>query len=108
MAGDMIVQRIEYLSVIGGFLDGLRVSFRGGLNTVIGARGTAKTTVVECIAYALDTLPNLDHAPLERKRVETLIKRNLNGGRIELGIRTKDGSAYKVTRSFGDDPIVLG
>ncbi|RLS53990.1 MAG: hypothetical protein DWH91_13010 [Planctomycetota bacterium] len=107
VAGDTIVQRIEYLSVIGGFLDGLRVSFRAGLNTVIGARGTGKTTVVECMAYALDTLPSVDHAPQERKRVETLIKRNLNGGRIELGIRTKDGSAYKVTRSFGDDPIVL-
>ncbi len=103
----LFVHQIQYLSVIGGFLDGLRVSFRAGLNTVIGARGTGKTTVVECIAYALDTLPNLDHAPQERKRVETLIKRNLNGGRIELGIRTKDGSTYKVTRSFGDDPIVL-
>ncbi len=107
MSGNLVSQRIEYLSVIGGFLDGLHVTFNAGLNTIIGARGTGKTTVVECLAYALDTLPSSDHAPQERKRVETLIKRNLNGGRIEVGIRAKDGTAYKVTRSFGDEPIVL-
>ncbi len=107
MTGNTVVQRIEYLSVIGGFLDGLRVSFGSGLNTIIGARGTGKTTVIECIAYALDTLPNSDHAPQERKRVETLMKRNLNGGRIEVGIRAKDGTAYKVTRSYGEEPIVV-
>ena len=107
MIGNLVTQRIEYLSVIGGFLDGLHVTFGTGLNTIIGARGTGKTTVVECLAYALDTLPSSDHAPQERKRVETLIKRNLNGGRIEVGIRAQDGTTYKVTRSFGDDPIVL-
>lgn len=107
MSGTLVSQRIEYLSVIGGFLDGLRVAFGPGLNTIIGARGTGKTTVVECIAYALDTLPSSDHAPLERKRVETLIKRNLNGGRIEIGIRAKDGTSYTVTRAYGDEPIVL-
>ena len=99
--------RICSISVIGGFLDGARFDLADGLNCIIGARGTGKTTVVECIAYALDTLPNVEHAPQERKRVETLIKRNLEGGRIELGIRTKDGTPYKVTRSFGDEPIVL-
>ncbi|WP_437225963.1 AAA family ATPase [Planctomicrobium sp. SH661] len=107
MSGNSVFQRIEYLSVIGGFLDGLHITFSAGLNTIIGARGTGKTTVVECLAYALDTLPSSDHAPQERKRVETLIKRNLNGGRIEVGIRALDGTAYRVTRSFGDDPIVL-
>lgn len=33
MAGDMIVKHIEYFSVIEGFLDGLRVSFRAKHNT---------------------------------------------------------------------------
>jgi DNA repair ATPase RecN len=105
--GKPISQRIEYLAVIGGFLDGLRVTFRGGLNCVIGARGTGKTTAVEFVGYALDALPSREHATDERKRIENLVKRNLNGGRIELGIRATDGTAYRVTRSFGDEPIVL-
>lgn len=101
MNGISVSQRIEYLSIIGGFLDGLHVRFGAGLNTIIGARGTGKTTVVECLTYALDTLPSSDHAPQQRKQVETLIKRNLNGDQIETGIRAKDGTPYNVTRSFG-------
>jgi energy-coupling factor transporter ATP-binding protein EcfA2 len=101
------VQRIEHLSVIGGFLDGLRITFREGLNTIIGARGTGKTTAVEFIGYALDSLPSREHAADERKRIETLVKRNLGGGRISVGIRAKDGARYNVTRAFGDEPIIL-
>jgi len=101
------VQRIEYLSVIGGFLDGLRINFGAGLNCIIGARGTGKTTAVEFIGYALDSLPSREHAVDERKRIETLVKRNLGGGRISVGIRAKDGARYNVTRTFGDEPIIL-
>lgn len=107
MESQRAVQRIEYLSVIGGFLDGLRITFREGLNTIIGARGTGKTTAVEFIGYALDSLPSREHAADERKRIETLVKRNLGGGRISVGIRAKDGAWYNVTRAFGDEPIIL-
>ncbi|MFV0446020.1 MAG: AAA family ATPase [Planctomycetaceae bacterium] len=107
MAIRKAVQRIETLSVIGGFLDGLQISFGDGLNTIIGARGTGKTTAVEFIGYALDSLPSREHAADERKRIETLVKRNLGGGRICVGIRARDGSTYNVTRSFGDEPIIL-
>jgi DNA repair ATPase RecN len=107
VTGKPTSQRIEYLYVIGGFLDDLRITFGPGLNTIIGARGTGKTTAVEFIGYALDALPNREHASDERKRIETLIKRNLDGGRIEVGIRAPDGTAYRITRSYGDEPIVL-
>lgn len=107
MATRKAIQRIETLSVIGGFLDGLQISFGDGLNTIIGARGTGKTTAVEFIGYALDSLPSREHAADERKRIETLVKRNLGGGRICVGIRARDGSTYNVTRSFGDEPIIL-
>ena len=99
--------RILSLSVIGGFLDGLELSFGQGLNTIIGARGTGKTTAIEFIGYALDSLPSREHAADERKRIETLVKRNLGGGRICVGILGNDGARYNVTRSFGDEPIVL-
>lgn len=106
MIGNLTPQRIEYLSVIGGFLDGLRITFGGGLNCVIGARGTGKTTAIEFIGYALDALPHREHAADERKRIENLVKRNLDGGRIEVGFRAACGTAYRITRSFGEEPIV--
>ncbi|MBI2193337.1 MAG: hypothetical protein HYU36_15285 [Planctomycetes bacterium] len=37
--------RIRWLSVVGGFMDGVDIEFAQGLNCIIGARGTGKTTV---------------------------------------------------------------
>ena len=96
--------RLKSLSVVGGFLDGLDVDLADGLNCIIGARGTGKTTVLEFVRYAMDALPTDGAA---RKRVESLVEQNLAGGRVEVAVRTKDGLAYIVSRSAGDDPVVL-
>ena len=50
--------RIRWLAVVGGFLDGVRFEFGPGLNCIIGARGTGKTTALEFIRYALDAMPD--------------------------------------------------
>lgn len=44
---------IERLQIEGGFLDGFDVKFASGLNVLIGARGTGKTSVIELIRFAL-------------------------------------------------------
>ena len=96
--------RLQSVSIVGGFLDGQRFDLSDGLNCIIGARGTGKTTVLEFVRYAMDALP-ADGAA--RRRVESLVEQNLAGGRIEVAVRTKDGLAYIVSRSAGDDPVVL-
>ena len=50
--------RIRWLAVVGGFLDGARIEFGPGLNCIIGARGTGKTTALEFIRFALDSMPD--------------------------------------------------
>ncbi len=45
---------IERFQVEEGFLTGLDVSFTPGLNVIIGARGTGKTSLIELIRYCLD------------------------------------------------------
>ena len=99
--------RLRFLSVIGGFLDGQTFEFTDGLNCLIGARGTGKTTALEFIRYALDMLPGREDNPVERRRIESLVQQNLDGGRIQVGIETKDGLVYIVSRSWGEEPIVL-
>jgi len=96
--------RLKSLSVVGGFLDGMSLDFADGLNCLIGARGTGKTTVLEFIRYALDAMPADGPA---RKRVDTLVEGNLAGGRIEVAIQNRDGLAYIVSRSAGEAPVVL-
>lgn len=44
---------IERLQIEGGFLDGFDVRFSDGLNVLIGARGTGKTSVIELIRFGL-------------------------------------------------------
>jgi len=49
--------RIETLSITGGYLDGININFSEHLNSVIGGRGTGKSTLLECIRYAFDVKP---------------------------------------------------
>lgn len=99
--------RLKSLSVTGGFLDGLSVQFADGLNCLIGHRGTGKTTVLEFIRYVLDEFSAGEAGQLSRRRVETLVKRNLGDGRIRLTIQTKDGLEYIVDRTVSGNPLVL-
>jgi ABC-type branched-subunit amino acid transport system ATPase component/predicted ATPase len=45
--------RLIRLEVEGGFLDGLDLAFADGLNVLIGARGSGKTSVIEVLRYCL-------------------------------------------------------
>ena len=55
---------IQRLRVIGGFLDGLDIQFADGLNCIIGPRGVGKTTILEMMRFALDTMPGREGDPL--------------------------------------------
>jgi hypothetical protein len=99
--------RIRCISIIGGFLDGTKFELADGLNCFIGARGAGKTTMLEFVRYALDAMPSREEQPIERRRIESLVEKNLAGGRVEVTIETKDGMQYIVSRSSCDEPIVL-
>ncbi|WP_428978687.1 AAA family ATPase [Alicyclobacillus mengziensis] len=45
--------RIERITITGGYLDGLDIKFSDHLNSIIGGRGTGKSTLIECIRYAM-------------------------------------------------------
>jgi ABC-type lipoprotein export system ATPase subunit/predicted nucleic acid-binding Zn-ribbon protein len=96
--------RIRSVAIVGGFLDGQKFDLADGLNCIIGARGTGKTTVLEFVRYAMDAMP-ADSAP--RARIESLVEKNLAGGRVQLDIQTKDGLSYVVSRSTGEAPVVF-
>jgi DNA repair exonuclease SbcCD ATPase subunit len=102
----MTWRRITSVSVTGGFLDGAKFDLCDGLNCFIGARGTGKTTVLELVRYALNALPSREDQILERRRLESLIERNLGGGRIDVAVETEQGLSYVVSRSTQEDPLI--
>jgi len=84
------------------------VSRRGATAIPTGSRcGSGKTTALELIRFALDAIPSNDADPYARRRLEALIAENLGGGRVELTVATREGLTYVVTRSVGEEPIVL-
>ncbi len=99
--------RIRSITIVGGFLDGAHFELTEGLNCFIGARGAGKTTVIEFVRFALDALPSREDQPAERRRIESLVEKNLAGGRVEVAIETRDGVTYIVSRAAGEEPVVL-
>ncbi len=97
---------IVSMTISGGYLDGVALAFSPHLNTVIGGRGTGKSTLLECLRYALDIPPKGKQA---QKLHSEIIKENLGkaSGRIELELvsSSQHGKRYRVSRRYGEMPI---
>ncbi|WP_449245516.1 TrlF family AAA-like ATPase [Desulfobacca acetoxidans] len=99
--------RIESVKSTGGYLDGLEIDFSEHLNAVIGGRGTGKSTLLECIRYALELRPLAKNA---QKQHDEIIRENLGKekGRIELTIRSSamHGKRFLISRRYGESATV--
>lgn len=101
------IGKILTMNISGGYLDGVQIVFSEHLNTVIGGRGTGKSTLLECLRYVLDIPPKGRQA---QKLHLDIIKENLgkSAGRIEVEIvsSTQHGKRYWISRRYGELPIV--
>ncbi|MDN7603913.1 hypothetical protein QZM68_29560 [Burkholderia gladioli] len=98
---------IERVQIEEGFLAGLDVTFAPGLNTVIGARGTGKTSLIELIRFCLDASgASSDSAKRSREHAMSILGSGqvtvtLNsGGQRILVTRTASESAPRSTAPY--------
>lgn len=91
----MIIERIQ---IEEGFLNGFDVWPRPGLNVVIGARGTGKTTLIELIRFCLGVE---GYTPETTKRSREHALSVLGSGQITLTL-LDDGRRIIVSRSASD------
>lgn len=89
---------IERVQVDEGFIDGLDLELVPGLNVVIGARGTGKTSLLELIRFALGAPAFTDQAA---RASDAQVRAVLGRGRVKLTIRLEDEGALVVSRSVG-------
>ena len=109
---DELVERfysqIDSISIEGGYFDGLSANISGHLNAVIGGRGTGKSTLLECIRYALDVPHKGEDAV---KQGDQIVRENLGraGGRVVLKLRSSANQmrSYTIIRRFGEPPRVI-
>ncbi|WP_336728581.1 AAA family ATPase [Achromobacter ruhlandii] len=90
---------IERIQVEEGFLSGLDVSFTPGLNTIIGARGTGKTSLIELIRFCLDAAgTSSDTSRRSREHAMSI----LGSGQVTVSLMA-DGQRILVTRTASEN-----
>lgn len=89
---------LERFQVEEGFLTGLDVSFTPGLNVIIGARGTGKTSLIELIRYCLDAHSSGPEISKKSKQHALSI---LGSGQVTAGMPT-GGQKVIVSRTASD------
>lgn len=99
---------IERINFVGGYLDSVDIELSDHLNAIIGGRGTGKSTLLECIRYAFALEPKTPNALKQHKSV---IESNLGKerGMVEITLRSSalHGRKFKVTRKYGNQPVVV-
>lgn len=94
---------IQSIAFKGGKLDSIKIPISNELTTLIGIRGSGKSSILESIRYALDLNANID-----KDYKENLVKNTLgSGGEISLDIIDKYGKHYEVRRIMGEQLSIL-
>lgn len=99
---------IKSISFQGGLLDGKSVCFSPELNSLIGIRGSGKSSILEILRYALNI-------PLGSQAVDSNYKNDLiihvlkSGGKVTVELANRQGIIYRVERIYGQkEDIYLG
>lgn len=89
----------------GGILDGKTLDFSAELNTLIGIRGSGKSSILEAVRYALD-IPRGEKAQ-DTKYKDELIRHTLgSGGKVTLTACDVYGQEFTISRIFREAPNV--
>lgn len=94
---------IKSASFVGGLLDGITLDFSSGLNTLIGIRGSGKSSILEVIRYALTIDPQADDV-YKNELVKNVLG---SGGQVELSILDRYGHRFRIRRILNENPTVF-
>jgi chromosome segregation protein len=96
---------VKAIAFEGDKLDGRLINFSPELNTLIGIRGSGKSTILEAMRYVLDIPFGKNAADTDYK--EGSVKNALgSGGKITLVATDRHGQDYEVRRIVGEQPDV--
>lgn len=93
---------IKRMRCIGGKLNGQVFSPSNELNTLIGIRGSGKSSVIEVLRYALGINETTD-PEYKRSLVQTVLG---PGGEVELEIIDKNSHKYRISRILNEMPTI--
>ncbi len=96
----------SYISSIrfeGGLLNGVRVPFSPHLNCIIGIQGSGKSSVLECLRFALTIAPGEKDNDYKNALVPYVLK---SGGKVVVEATDQHGTHYEISRILNHQPDV--
>lgn len=97
--------RIQNIRFTGGTLAEKQIQFSPELNTMIGIRGSGKSSILEVIRYVLE-IPFGEKSG-DKKYKEDLVKYTMgSGGKVEMDVVDRHGKAYTISKVYGEDTNV--
>ena len=97
---------LREISWTGGFLDGVSIPISSDLTTLIGGRGTGKSTVIESLRYALGLAPIGEDALKDHKAIVDKVVRSGTIIRVEVDTVSPSPRSFTVERVVPDPPVV--
>src|ERR1700748_523259 len=95
------MKKILSIEIAGSaFYSDLKIDFSEKLNCIMGGRGTGKTTLLYFIKAALENEAE------NNKNVYSILKDNLQEGKITIKYQTDNGQIFDVTKTFNDLPQI--
>ncbi len=94
---------IQRVQIEGGFLDGFDLNLKNGLNTIIGARGTGKSTFIELIRFGLN-IQGLTNDSNNKSMNHALSV--LKDGQVIITLSNNEEDNITITRSSTSDYIM--
>lgn len=95
---------IKSVELIGGKMNSQKINLSPELNSLIGIRGSGKSSIIEAIRYNLDMLPSEADKEYKSDVVENLLE---SGGQIIIELQDNHKKNYKIKRILGETPHIL-
>lgn len=96
---------VDAIRFEGGLFDGKRVTFSPHLNCLIGIQGSGKSSVLECLRYALNV--EFGEKAQDKEYKDGLVPHVLkSGGKIVVEATDRHGTRYEVQRIYNHEPDV--
>lgn len=97
---------LREISWTGGFLDQQSVAFADDLTTLIGGRGTGKSTTIESLRFVLGIEPIGDAAAADHQSVVSNVLRTGTTIALTVDVTSPAAARYTIERTVPDPPVV--
>ncbi|HBM4633858.1 TPA: AAA family ATPase, partial [Listeria innocua] len=95
---------IKSVEFIGGKMNNQKIELSPELNSLIGIRGSGKSSIIEAIRYALDMSPSTADEDYKSEVVKNLLE---SGGQVIIELQDNYKKNYKIKRILGETPHIL-